>query len=115
MKTGFSRHTPHIDVFMGGIAMKAYLESCEDVLKAQNTMQTGLSAAEAEKRLAEFGPNKLQEGKKKSTIEVFFSQFKDLLVIILIAAAVISMISGNTESTIVIFVVIILNAIHSIL
>ena len=49
--------------------MKAYLESCEDVLKAQNTTQDGLSAAEAEKRMTEFGPNKLQEGKKKSLLE----------------------------------------------
>ena len=58
MKTGFSRHTPHIDVFMGGIAMKAYLERCEDVLKAQNTSNDGLSTAEAEKRIAEYGYNK---------------------------------------------------------
>ena len=35
--------------------------------------------------------------------QVFFSQFKDLLVVILLAAAVISMLSGNAESTIVIF------------
>ena len=75
MKTGFSRHTPHIDVFMGGIAMKAYLESCEDVLKAQNTTQDGLSAAEAEKRLTEFGSNKLQEGKKKS-LSVFSASWR---------------------------------------
>jgi len=42
---------------------------------------------------------------------VFLSQFADLLVIILIIAAIISMFSGNIESTIVIFAVIILNAI----
>ena len=35
--------------------------------------------------------------------QVFLEQFKDLLVVILIAAAVISMLSGNVESTIVIF------------
>ena len=57
------------------------------------------------------GENKLQEGKKQSTLSIFLHQFADLLVIILIAAAVISMLSGNTESTIVIFAVIILNAV----
>ncbi len=41
---------------------------------------------------------------------VFLEQFKDLLVFILIAAAIISALSGNLESTIVIFVII-LNAI----
>ena len=43
--------------------------------------------------------------------QVFLEQFKDLLVVILIAAAVISMLSGNVESTVVIFAVLILNAV----
>ena len=90
---------------------ETYLKSKEELMKEFNTSAEGLSSEQATKILHEKGPNQLQEGKKKSTIEVFFSQFKDLLVIILIIAAIISMISGNTESTIVIFVVIILNAI----
>lgn len=57
------------------------------------------------------GENVLQEGKKRSTLQVFLSQFCDLLVIILIIAAVISMFSGNVESTIVIFLVLVMNAI----
>ncbi len=90
---------------------ETYLKSKEKLMNELNSSAEGLSSEQAAKVLQEKGPNQLQEGKKKSTIEVFFSQFKDLLVIILIAAAIISMISGNTESTIVIFVVIILNAI----
>lgn len=43
--------------------------------------------------------------------QVFLEQFKDLLVVILVVAAVISMLSGNAESTIVIFAVLILNAV----
>lgn len=53
----------------------------------------------------------LRGGKKKSTLQVFLSQFADLLVIILIIAAGISMFTGNQESTLVIVAVIILNAI----
>ncbi|MBQ1829589.1 MAG: cation-translocating P-type ATPase, partial [Ruminococcus sp.] len=49
--------------------------------------------------------------KKKTVLQVFLGQFADLLVLILIAAAIISMFSGNIESTIVIFAVIIMNAI----
>ncbi|MDD5948187.1 MAG: cation-translocating P-type ATPase, partial [Lachnospiraceae bacterium] len=66
---------------------------------------------EAKERLEQHGANELVEGKKKSIVQVFLSQFCDLLVIILIAAAVISAMSGNLESTIVIIAVIILNAI----
>lgn len=71
----------------------------------------GLTEEKAKQILAEKGENVLKETDKKSVLSVFLGQFADLLVIILIAAAVISMISGNVESTIVIFAVIILNAI----
>ena len=71
----------------------------------------GLTTEEAQKLLLEKGANVLEEGKKKSVFAVFIGQFADLLVIILIVAAVISMLSGNVESTVVIFAVIILNAI----
>lgn len=42
---------------------------------------------------------------------MFLSQFCDLMVIILIIAAIISMFSGNVESTIVIFLVLLMNAV----
>jgi len=88
-----------------------YLLTKEEVKKRLGSENSGLSHEESQKRLEEFGPNALKEGKRKSTIEVFLSQFMDLLVIILIAAAIISMISGNVESTIVIFAVIVVNAV----
>ncbi len=87
-----------------------YLLTKEEVQKELGSENGGLSNEESKKRLEEFGPNALEEGKRKSTLQVFLSQFMDLLVIILIAAAVISMISGNIESTIVIFAVIVVNA-----
>lgn len=71
----------------------------------------GLSAMEAERIRSEKGENVLQEGRKKSIPQVFFSQFADLLVIILVIAAIISMFSGNAESTIVILSVLIINAV----
>ncbi|MEG0759751.1 MAG: HAD-IC family P-type ATPase, partial [Raoultibacter sp.] len=77
----------------------------------QQTQRSGLTSSEAAARLEQYGKNQLDDVKKKSTLAVFLSQFKDLLVIILIAAAAISLFSGHTESTIVIFAVIILNAV----
>lgn len=88
-----------------------YLLSKEQVLEELGVTAQGHSKERAEALLKEKGENVLQEGKKKSTLEVFLSQFADLLVIILVIAAIISMVSGNAESTIVIFAVIIMNAI----
>lgn len=90
---------------------KYFNQPTSKVLNDFNVTLEGLSTSQAEKNLETYGPNALSEGKKKSGIVVFLEQFKDLLVIILIAAAIISMLSGNVESTIVIFAVIILNAI----
>ena len=93
--------------------MKAYYrESKEEVLKQLGANeQQGLTSKAAQEKLAQVGPNALVEGKKKSVVEVFLEQFKDLMVIILIVAAVISAFTGNLESTAVIIVVLILNAI----
>ena len=93
--------------------MKAYYrESKEEVLKELGANeQQGLTSKVAQEKLAQVGPNALVEGKKKSVVEVFLEQFKDLMVIILIVAAVISAFTGNLESTAVIIVVLILNAI----
>ena len=80
-------------------------------LEQVKSTANGLTAQEAARRLEEHGPNQLAEGKKKSPLVVFLEQFKDLLVFILAVAAVISMVSGNVESTLVIFAVLIMNAV----
>lgn len=88
-----------------------YEKTAEEVCRELKTDPKGLSAKEAEERLASYGKNELAEGKKKSAFMVFLEQFKDLLICILIAAGIVSMITGEVESTIVIFAVIILNAV----
>ena len=88
-----------------------YRMSKDEVLNTLGVSTDGLSSDKAKELLEKNGKNVLQESKKKSVLQVFLSQFADLLVIILIVAAIISIFSGNPESTIVIFAVIILNAI----
>ncbi|MGL6174156.1 MAG: cation-translocating P-type ATPase [Cellulosilyticaceae bacterium] len=90
---------------------KYFSYSQEKILSHFNVTLQGLSSSRAKEYLQTYGPNALQEGKKKNALIVFLEQFKDLLVIILITAAIISMLSGNLESTLVIFAVILLNAI----
>ena len=80
-------------------------------LKEQFGTLNGLTSKEAEEKLNSLGENILEQTEKKNFFKIFLDQFKDLLVIILIISALISLASGNVESTIVILVVIILNAI----
>ena len=92
--------------------MKNYFSKpYEEVLKEFNVSKDGLSDKQLSENLEKFGLNQLTEKKKQTVLQVFLSQFKDLLVLILIAAAIISAITGSLESTLVIFAVIILNAI----
>lgn len=94
------------------MAQKEYWNySPEELQKEFQVTSQGLGSARVEEIRREKGENILQEGKKKSTLEVFISQFCDLLVVILIVAAVISAFSGNAESTVVILLVLVMNAV----
>ena len=88
-----------------------YQKSSEEVMNTLGVTDKGLTSDEVKKRHEQFGFNELAEGKRKSTLQVFLEQFKDFLVIILIVAALISAFLGEIESTAVIMVVVILNAI----
>ena len=88
-----------------------FQQTTEEVLSNLGTTTDGLNDAKVEEQRAAYGRNELEEKKSKNVFQVFLMQFLDLLVIILIAAAIISLVTGNYESTIVILVVIILNAI----
>ena len=88
-----------------------WTETKESLFTTYQTDAHGLSGGEAQKRLAQYGENKLIEGKQKSVLRVFAEQFADLLVVILLIAAIISALTGGWEGTIVIITVLILNAI----
>lgn len=83
----------------------------DEALAKLGAGRNGLDSREVLRRRQTYGPNTLKKAERKSAFQVFLDQFKDLLVIILIIAAVISMISGDVESTGVIFAVLLLNAI----
>jgi len=91
--------------------MNWYKKNIDEVLSELNTSLSGLSNEEAEKRFREFGPNELVEKEKKTPLQMFLEQFKDLMIIILIASAIISGVIGELSDTIVIIVIVILNAI----
>jgi Ca2+-transporting ATPase len=71
----------------------------------------GLSTAQAQHRLAEFGPNVLQEAKRPSSLAMFARQFTDVMILILLAAAIISGAVADIKDTIVIVAIVLLNAV----
>ncbi len=95
-----------------GVAeMKTWYQlSREEALTRLGVTVRGLSFEEVKKRQQEYGSNTISETGRKKAWQVFAEQFQDVLVVILIIAAVISMMSDNVESTVVIFAVIVLNA-----
>ncbi|MCS5490075.1 cation-translocating P-type ATPase [Algoriphagus limi] len=74
-------------------------------------ISTGLTEAEAKRRLEEVGPNSLKEKKKKAPFQLFLDQFKDFMIAILISASLIAGVIGEWSDTIIILVIVILNAI----
>ncbi|MGI6255054.1 MAG: cation-translocating P-type ATPase [Acutalibacter sp.] len=71
--------------------MPAHSTPTSDLLKRLEVDQTvGLSSTEALARKAKYGENKLREKQKKTNLQRFLDQFKDVMILILIAAAVIS-------------------------
>ncbi len=97
--------------------MKHYLEDVGKVFEGTQSSAEGLTVAEAEKRLAENGSNKLAEEKKDSLIKRFLMQMADPMIIILIAAAVISGVTSalNNESFADVFIIMFVVIVNAVL
>ena len=88
----------------------------EQLYKLLETREEGLKTKEVEERISKYGQNVLSTEKQKSNLAMFFSEFKDLMIIILIASSIISFILSyiNKESyidSIIIIAIVLLNAI----
>ncbi len=83
----------------------------EEALDARQSSPDGLDAAEAEARLAQYGPNRLPEAEGRSTLMRFLVQFHNVLIYVLLGAALIKALMGHWIDTGVILAVVVLNAI----
>ena len=88
-----------------------YQLDAAEVTERLGSGRQGLSAEEATDRLAEFGPNELEERGGRSRWQIFLAQFRDLFTLILVAAAVISAFLGDWIEMVAIFAIIVLNAV----
>ncbi|HXH19968.1 MAG TPA: cation-translocating P-type ATPase [Chitinophagales bacterium] len=91
--------------------MNWHLLTIKETLELLGSRLSGLSNIEAEERLHMHGENLLEGNKKKPPWLLFLLQFKEVMIVILIIAAVISAIIGDMKDSIVIMVIVILNAV----
>src|SRR6056297_410058 len=91
---------------------KFYLKTITEVEKFLTTNKTkGLSTEKAERRLKEYGENRLAEKKKITMWEVFIRQFKSVVMLLLTAAAIASFFIGEIVEGIAVLIVILITAI----
>ncbi|AYW51315.1 MAG: cation-translocating P-type ATPase [Tetragenococcus halophilus] len=94
--------------------MNYYQQEKKDVLEQLNVDKSGLSQQEVKRRQETEGFNEIEQGKKKSIWALFFDSFKDAMVVILLIAAIVQVLLGDYIETIVIMIVLIMNAIISV-
>lgn len=90
--------------------MKFHEMKEKEVEQSLNTdFSAGLTEDDVKKRRKEFGYNELAEGEKQSALLLFFSQFKDFMVLVLLAATLISGLLGEYIDAIAIIAIVIIN------
>ncbi|WP_057763160.1 calcium-translocating P-type ATPase, SERCA-type [Cytobacillus praedii] len=90
--------------------MKFHEMNETEVEQALNTDSTsGLTEDDVKKRRNQFGKNELEEGEKQSALLLFFSQFKDFMVLVLLAATLISGLLGEYIDAVAIIAIVIIN------
>jgi Ca2+-transporting ATPase len=88
---------------------------CDAALARLQSSNDGLSTAQAQRRLAEHGPNRLPEGRRRTLFGMLLHQFADFMILVLLAAALISGIVGEPQDTVTILVIVLLNAVIGLL
>ena len=90
-------------------------ESDKVINELSSNLINGLSSSEAKSRLEKNGLNKLQGKKKKTMLQLFFSQINDVMIYILLIAAIISFAVGEVSDSIIILIVIFINALIGVI
>jgi len=85
------------------------LSQAEVVTRLNTNAEQGLSQSEASTRLQKYGPNRLPEGRKRSTLAKFFSHFNNVLIYVLLAAGFTKLMMNVWIDAGIIFAVVLLN------
>ena len=103
--------------------MTAHSKPLETVLQELETdWSHGLGPEQVAARFARYGPNRLRQAKKKTNIQRFFDQFRDMMILILLAAAAVSFVLACVEGVpgaffepVLILIIVILNAMMGVI
>ena len=88
-----------------------HTKTVPDILDILHSREKGLTKEEVAERFQEFGSNKLSEGKVDGLFLIFLRQFQSPLIYVLFAAAGIVFVMGEIFDSLIIFMVLLLNAI----
>ena len=91
--------------------MEYHLASAADVARLLTTSPAGLAAATAQQRLAEHGPNRITDTKRKTVFQLVLHQLKDVMILVLLVAALVSALMGEWKSGYVILAIVVVNAV----
>jgi len=83
----------------------------DELFQILDSSSSGLTHKEAEKRLSEYGPNRIREEESISKIEILIEQIKNPIVYIILITAIITFIFKKYTDTLVIGIVVIFNTI----
>src|SRR5699024_4397278 len=92
-----------------------YQQSQSEILKQFNTSESGLSDAQVKEHQKKYGLNELNQEEQKSTLKMFFENFKDPMVIILLIVAIIQIALGEVFESTVILAIVILSAVITVI
>ncbi|WP_404388615.1 cation-translocating P-type ATPase [Ligilactobacillus animalis] len=93
---------------------KYYQLTGEQALAELKSSANGLTEAEVKARQEKYGPNVLESKKHTTLLQKFIAQFKDLMIVILMVAALVAMLAGEVSDALIIFLVVILNAVFGV-
>ena len=97
----------------GAVRVDFYRSSTEEVFREVDSQEKGLTTAAAKERIEKYGYNELKEQNKASIWKLFLENFKDPMVIVLLIAAGVQIVLGEIMESVIIFIVLIVNAIIS--
>lgn len=90
--------------------MNWHQQDIQEIFQILRSTREGLHNDEVKKRMLRYGANELKAFKKRNAAGIFFSQFKEFMILILLFAAAISVMMGDEKDALIILIIVIINA-----
>ncbi|HBF75213.1 MAG TPA: ATPase [Lactobacillus sp.] len=91
-----------------------YQQTTDELFANLETQEQGLTEGVVKERREKYGENKLAAKRQTTILQKFIAQFKDFMIIVLIVAALIAGATGELADALIIFAVVVLNAVFGV-